>query len=529
MYKNIITVLIFLLFFANMGFSQPTEIDPNGYNIFYHESGKKASEGLLKDGKPNGYWKTYYPDEVMKSEGNRRNFLLDSTWNFYNKIGDTTQKISYLRGKKNGYYFKYNTTLDGKKNTVASKEMFINDKKEGKSYYFYETGELHKIVAYENNIKEKKAYEYDKNGIIITINQYRYNNLVDRDAINRYDVEEKKHGEWIEFYDNYKIKTKQNYKKGLLHGYYQEFSKSGKLLKNERYKDGELIVAQTENNSQNPTVKKKINIKKEYHQNGEVKTMGGYTDEQLPIGVHKVFAETGEVVSATTYNDLGVKVSEGIIDTLGKKQGDWVLFYSEGEKRAEGKYKNGNRVGEWLFLFENESVEQKGSYLKGKPDGKWQWFYETGELLREEIYDDGDEQGKTYELTIAGDTIYRGNFEYGEKQGSWYYCVGDEFMQGNYKYGMKDGIWEHYYYPEMQLKHKGLFSQGNEQETHKFYYPSGKLKEQGKFLTGKRDGTWRFYDKDGNLKTTITYTFGKVEKIDGVKIEDKKKKKNRSK
>lgn len=524
MNKTSIIIILFLLF-AKLGYSQPTEINPNGYNIFYHESGSKSSEGFLKDGKPNGYWKTYYPNEVLKTEGNRRDFLLDSTWIFYNKVGDTTQKINYLRGEKNGYYYKYNTTLEGKKNTVASKEMFINDKKEGKSYYFYDTGELHKIINYENNVREKKSYEYDTSGVIITINQYRYNNLVDRDAINRYDFEGKKHGEWIEFYDNFKIKTKSYYKKGLLNGNYQEFSKSGKLLKNERYKDGELIVAQTANTNQNNINQVPVNIKKEYYESGQIKSIGTYTENKLPVGVHKVFSETGAVVSATTYDDLGIKISEGIIDTSGLRQGDWTLFYPEGEKRAEGKYKNNNRVGEWSFLFENGNLEQKGNYKKGKPDGKWQWFYETGELLREETYEDGYEQGKAYELTISGDTIYCGKFEYGQKHGNWYYSIGDEYIKGKYKYDQKDGIWEHYYFPEMQLKQKGLFTQGKEQEKHKFYYPSGKLKEQGEYLSGNRDGTWRFYDQDGNLKTTITYSFGKMEKIDGVKIEDKKKKK----
>ncbi len=44
------------------------EIDPNGYNKFYHETGEIASEGNFKNGKPEGYWKTYYPNGNIKSE-----------------------------------------------------------------------------------------------------------------------------------------------------------------------------------------------------------------------------------------------------------------------------------------------------------------------------------------------------------------------------------------------------------------------------------------------------------------------------
>ena len=35
------------------------EVNPNGYNIFYYDNGVVSSEGNLRDGKPDGYWKTY--------------------------------------------------------------------------------------------------------------------------------------------------------------------------------------------------------------------------------------------------------------------------------------------------------------------------------------------------------------------------------------------------------------------------------------------------------------------------------------
>ena len=50
-------IIVFLLIF-NSVISQ-NNINPDGYNIFYHKNGNKSSEGLMCNGKPNEYWKTY--------------------------------------------------------------------------------------------------------------------------------------------------------------------------------------------------------------------------------------------------------------------------------------------------------------------------------------------------------------------------------------------------------------------------------------------------------------------------------------
>ena len=65
-------------------------------------NGKVSSEGMIRDGKPDGYWKSYYEDGKIKSEGNRKNFVLDSTWKFYNDKGLMYLVYTYKNGKKYG-------------------------------------------------------------------------------------------------------------------------------------------------------------------------------------------------------------------------------------------------------------------------------------------------------------------------------------------------------------------------------------------------------------------------------------------
>ena len=68
-------VFIGLLFSTNV-FSQ------TDYQTFTYPNGQISSEGILRDSRPDGLWKTYYESGQLKSIGKRTDFLLDSTWVF---------------------------------------------------------------------------------------------------------------------------------------------------------------------------------------------------------------------------------------------------------------------------------------------------------------------------------------------------------------------------------------------------------------------------------------------------------------
>src|SRR5512136_2329773 len=128
-----LSVAILLLISAGFVFGQAEQQIKDGYQVFRYPNGAISSEGLIRNGKPDGFWKSYYVTGVLKSEGKRRSYLLDSIWVFYDQSGDTTEKISYLLGKRNGYYIKYQKDpVYG--SYVYSKELFAGDKKEGVAY-----------------------------------------------------------------------------------------------------------------------------------------------------------------------------------------------------------------------------------------------------------------------------------------------------------------------------------------------------------------------------------------------------------
>src|SRR5690554_1087262 len=116
--KKLLNLLIFI--FLSLSLISQT-IDTNGYNIFYHANGVKSSEGYLKDGKPDAYWKNYNEKGVLVSEGNRKDGFLDGEWKFYNSEGELYMSLNYKNDKKDGI----KTTF--KPNGDRILESFIDD------------------------------------------------------------------------------------------------------------------------------------------------------------------------------------------------------------------------------------------------------------------------------------------------------------------------------------------------------------------------------------------------------------------
>jgi len=480
----------------------------DGYKIFKYPNGTISSEGLIKNGKPNGFWKSYWVTGVKKSEGKRTNFLLDSIWIFYDQVGDTTEKINFLFGKKNGFYYKY------KKNTsrglyLWSKELYAGDKKEGTAYIYFPDGKIQQTIAYNGGKKEGLSREYDNGGNIITLLEYNNDFLISRERINRSDNRGLKQGEWKEFYPNGRIKTESTYVDDLLHGYYKEYDNRGNLVLTMLYDSGSIVKSRVEDEPD-------IEIITKYNQEGKLIYKGPYRNN-VPVGIHREYGEDGKVINGFSYNDNGLLLSEGIIDEAGNRNGKWKDLYANGKIKAEGQYLNNRRSGMWKFYNTSERIEQTGSFNSGRPDGNWKWYYEDGSLLREEEYFQGRRDGLCTEYSVSGEVIQQGEYSDDEKNGAWKYMSGDLTEQGRYIIGLKDGIWRSYY-PDEKIKFKGNFIQGNPQGKQIYYYENGKIKEEQYFQMGIREKTWKKYDEEGMPVLVITYKSNVETTINGVRI-----------
>ncbi|MCL2247587.1 MAG: hypothetical protein FWC10_10870, partial [Lentimicrobiaceae bacterium] len=68
------------------------------FTQFQHRNGEISSEGYLRNGRPDGFWRTFDEQGNLVSEGNRKDFLLDGVWRFYTN-GVLTSTITYQAGQ----------------------------------------------------------------------------------------------------------------------------------------------------------------------------------------------------------------------------------------------------------------------------------------------------------------------------------------------------------------------------------------------------------------------------------------------
>lgn len=94
-------------------------------------------------------------------------------------------------------------------------------------------------------------------------------------------------------------------------------------------------------------------------------------------GIHEEFYSNGELKVKGTYKD-------------GKEDGLREEYYENGQLESKGTLKD----GEWDGLLEaynkNGELEVRGTYKDGKKDGVWEYYPENGELSSKETYKDGE-------------------------------------------------------------------------------------------------------------------------------------------
>ncbi|MBI9066283.1 MAG: hypothetical protein JEZ09_03250 [Salinivirgaceae bacterium] len=490
----------------------------NGHNIFYYPNGQISSEGNMKDGKPDGIWKAYYVNGTLKSIGKRQHAFLDSVWNFYNEDGNIREKINYLNGKKNGYYYSFDYFLNSDSVQVGflrSQELYLDNKRKGISEYYFKNGVVERLVNYEDGKKHGTTRVFNEEGILTSIIEYRYGKEVDRERINRFQ-DSLKIGVWKEFYPNGKVKIELNYKLGVLHGLVKEYNLSGELIGTQRYLLGELKDTAV-------NVEAEINIVEEFYNlrdsTGELikKSSGGFADGK-PIGVHREYDSLGRVVGSRLFDSNGNLIGEGIVDEEGDKVGDWKFYYDTGQLKSKGRYSRNRRIGPWVYYYREGAIEQRGRFRSGIPDGEWTWYFENENIKRKEYYKLGKEEGESIEYDEVANVISKGSYVDGFKEGEWFYDFYFHTEKGTYKNDLRNGNWE-YHYKNGDIYFTGSFLEGNADGKHIFYYHNEKVKEIRYYLFGRKIKNWEYYDYYGSLLKILTFDNNKLIKIDGISVE----------
>lgn len=500
MIKKILLLSVFLVIIVVL--VAQDKINPDGYNRFYYENGVLSSEGYMRNGKPDGYWKTYFETGIKKSEGSRKNFNLDSTWVFYDDSGHVALKINYLDGKKNGIRTTY-------QEDEIVEENFIDDIKQGFTYYYYPDGKLWKEMNFIDGLEEGSGKEYAaSDGRVVKLVRYKKGYTVDIEYINKIDKANMKQGKWKYFYPNGNVSLEGDYKNDLKHGYFKEFSENGDLVRTLKYIDGIL--------QEDVAELAKLDIKTEYYSSGKPRIVASFKND-VPEGVRREYSPEGQIVAGYVFKN-GNLSGEGITDEAGLRDGPWKEFYPNGALKSEGVYNKGKRIGEWKFYHPNGQLEQTGSYNKeGKEESAWMWYFATGNLLREETYRNGKIDGLSTEYDETGAVVAQGEYIEDFREGKWRFNYGDHLSEEEYLNGLLYGNCKNYFADGI-LSFEGKFVEDTPNGHHIWYWSNGNKKTEGDYVMGLKNGEWLKYNNDGTLFLSIFYENGVERKYDGVRV-----------
>ncbi len=495
-----IIVLVHFCFMFSLVYSQK---DTMQFVQFFFADGNISSEGFMRENKPDGYWKTYWENGNLKSEGNRNNFLLDSTWIFYNSEGKIILKINYENNLKHGkrIVFLEEETIE---------ENYERDVKQGNTNHYYPSGQIKKQIFFVDGLEEGYMKEYDENGIIITLYQYRKGFIMSREIINRNNSLGKKHGMWMDFFESGSVKKTAEWRNGILNGFVKEFDESGNLKSIQKFANGEIVPEAEE--------LKQYEIRYDYYPGGKVKIVGSYRND-LPDGVRREFDENGKIVKGYIFRD-GVLTEEGIIDEKGLKQGQFKEYFENGALKSQGEYKDSKPIGEWKYYYADGTMEQEGRFdSRGRHVGEWNWYYSNGNVWKTEFYENGLLEGNYIEYDISGKIIVKGEFFDGVETGQWFWEIGDTREEGNFIDGQYSGVWKTTDVDTEKTIFEGKYLDGYPNGKHTYYWPNGQKRVEGHYVMGQREGEWVHFDEEGRIYLKINYKGGIERRYDNVVIQ----------
>lgn len=205
------------------------------------DNGIKIGEGIvLKTGRKNSHWKTYYSNGALKAKGSYKNGVKIGLWQYYYPNGNIESSGEYLYGKEEGLWTEY-----------------------------YESGKERVLTNYAEGYRDGEYKEFDDSGALVVNGNYKDDYEEGEWIYKIGDVTQKgnylsgnRNGEWFYYYnekqiifrgsyqagmpidkhlfwfENGNLRKFGNFKSGRKTGGWYEYSKGGKLLMVTTYQDG---------------------------------------------------------------------------------------------------------------------------------------------------------------------------------------------------------------------------------------------------------------------------------------------------
>ena len=221
-------------------------------------------------------------------------------------------------------------------------------------------------------------------------------------------------------------------------------------------------------------------------------------EKGIPQGLAKHFDTLGNIIAVVEYHK-GYVIKREYINRLDEKQwkqGNWKLFWRNGNLQMEGYYVNNKKYGFFKYYDENGNFQQ---IEKWENDKLIEDAVETKKLERKLAYHpNGKIKTEAYFFKDKPEGIRREYDSNGVVIQSYIFknarLIGEGIVDEN---GLKQGLWREYYEENGALKSSGLYVNSKPVGEWKYYFPEGNLELTGRFdKQGRKDGEWMWYYPD---------------------------------
>ncbi|MEI7662416.1 MAG: toxin-antitoxin system YwqK family antitoxin [Bacteroidota bacterium] len=216
---------------------------------YLYKNGVVIGTGIMKDdGSRDGYWKDFYADGSLKSEGNYDNGKQVGEWKYYHPNGKIEQTGRFSKqGKLDGRWRWYFET-----GQLLKEENYRNGFKEGLSSEYDETGRVIEEGEFVNGNEDGPWFEIIGDSYIrgtyrdglrngMWYNYYLNLNGAKTDSLLYFKggfVEDNPDGKHIWYWENGKIKDEGSYVMGKKEGEWLKYNFDGTLFMVITYREG---------------------------------------------------------------------------------------------------------------------------------------------------------------------------------------------------------------------------------------------------------------------------------------------------
>lgn len=509
------------------------ELKNNGQTIvgdikFYGVEGRMTAQGTFNEnGNKDGLWKYYHSNGRLKERQMMDDGDGTDTSYMYFPNGLLNLKIPFEEGKINGDVMLY-------KNGVLSRTLPYTDGKVGSG----EMVEYHPIgtINMKLQLSEGKANgpfkSFYDSGEVYREGKQKDGNL---------------EGERITYFKSGEVSYVENYLEGELDGEYISYYRDGQIQAKGQFKEGN-----------------KIGVWETFYRNGNKNEVQNFDERGKENGLETDYTLEGWKISEHSYNKGIVDAykffnEKGEVLSQGERKGgdlDYISYYQNGVKSAEGSYNKDGRTGEWKFYNFNGSLERIEHFKDGIRSGKYETYFPNGEVeARYKFNDQGESEGYYRNYYRSGQLYRQGFLKESNRDGPWEtydrngslrnsnFYSGTELQGFSTSYNIVGDPIRSIYYKDDLAKFKIYFDSagvafdtvyktpGNRKVKLRrceecpifmtvdvynnryhgdqlFRYPDGTLEAEGKVYNGDKEGVWKTYHSNGRVLSEGEYIDG---------------------